>query len=78
MNCLDNLLLPARLAGFSAQETNDVKERVLKLAENLQNSQKVIQLLRTLAREFHATLVVVTHDPVIAESFNNQFLMKDG
>lgn len=123
MNCLDNLLLPARLAGFSSQETNDVKERVLKLAENLQvthclqkfpfelsggeqqriniiralslkpklllcdeptgnldseNSQKVIQLLRTLAREFHATLVVVTHDPVIAESFNNQFLMKDG
>lgn len=123
MNCLDNLLLPARLAGFSSQETNDAKERVLKLAENLQvthclqkfpfelsggeqqriniiralslkpklllcdeptgnldseNSQKVIQLLRTLAREFHATLVVVTHDPVIAESFNNQFLMKDG
>lgn len=123
MNCLDNLLLPARLAGFSSQETNDVKERVLLLAENLQvthclqkfpfelsggeqqriniiralslkpklllcdeptgnldseNSQKVIQLLRTLAREFHATLVVVTHDPVIAESFNNQFLMKDG
>lgn len=123
MNCLDNLLLPARLAGFSSAETQEVKERVLKLAENLQvthclqkfpfelsggeqqriniiralslkpklllcdeptgnldseNSQKVIQLLRTLAREFHATLVVVTHDPVIAESFNNQFLMKDG
>jgi len=123
MNCLDNLLLPARLAGFAANETEDVKDRVLKLAENLQvthclakypfelsggeqqriniiralslkpklllcdeptgnldseNSRKVIQLLRTLSREFHATLVVVTHDPSIAESFSNQFLMKDG
>lgn len=123
MKCLDNLLLPARLAGFSASETEAVKERVLKLVENLQvthclgkypyelsggeqqriniiralslkpklllcdeptgnldseNSQKVIQLLRTLAREFKATLVVVTHDPIIAESFSNQFLMKDG
>lgn len=123
MNCLDNLLLPARLAGFSNNETEEVRARVLKLAETLQvthclskfpfelsggeqqriniiralslkpklllcdeptgnldseNSQKVIQLLRTLAKEFHATLVVVTHDPVIAESFSNQFLMKDG
>lgn len=123
MNCLDNLLLPARLAGFGAKETQEVKERVLSLAETLmvthclekypyelsggeqqriniiralslkpklllcdeptgnldsENSKKVIQLLRTLAREFKATLVVVTHDPVIAESFGNQFLMKDG
>lgn len=123
MNCLDNLLLPARLAGMPAQEIEEVKERVLKLVENLQvshclkkypfelsggeqqriniiralslkpklllcdeptgnldseNSQKVIQLLRSLAREFHATLVVVTHDPVIAESFSHKFFMKDG
>jgi lipoprotein-releasing system ATP-binding protein len=123
MSCLDNLLLPARLAGFSNSETEEVRSRVLKLAETLQvthcltkfpfelsggeqqriniiralslkpklllcdeptgnldseNSQKVIQMLRTLAKEFHATLVVVTHDPVIAESFSNQFLMKDG
>jgi ABC-type lipoprotein export system ATPase subunit len=123
MNCLDNLLLPARLAGFTPEEVKEVKERVLHLAETLQvthclekypfelsggeqqriniiralslrpklllcdeptgnldseNSKKVIQLLRTLAREFKATLVVVTHDPVIAESFSNQFLMKDG
>lgn len=123
MNCLDNLLLPARLAGLSAKETSEVKERVLHLADGLQvnhclnkfpfelsggeqqriniiralslkpklllcdeptgnldseNSRKVIQLLRALAKEFHATLVIVTHDPVIAESFSNQFLMKDG
>ncbi len=123
MNCLDNLLLPARLAGFGALESAEVKERVLNLANTLhvnhclekfpyelsggeqqriniiralslkpklllcdeptgnldsENSKIVIQLLRTLAREFHSTLVVVTHDPVIAESFSNQFLMKDG
>ncbi len=123
MNCLDNLLLPARLAGFSTKVTQDVKSRVLALSETLnvshcltkfpfelsggeqqriniiralslkpklllcdeptgnldsENSQKVIQLLRSLAREFKATLVVVTHDPLIAESFSNQLLMRDG
>lgn len=123
MNCLDNLLLPARLAGLSKNETAEVKERVLALADTLgvnhclpkfpyelsggeqqriniiralslrpklllcdeptgnldsENSQKVIQLLRSLAREFKATLVIVTHDPQIAQSFSNQILMKDG
>jgi ABC-type lipoprotein export system ATPase subunit len=123
MNCLDNLLLPARLAGFGVKELEEVKERVLSLANTLQvshclenfpyelsggeqqriniiralslkpklllcdeptgnldseNSKKVIQLLRSLSREFKSTLVIVTHDPVIAESFGQQFLMKDG
>ncbi|MDO9183070.1 MAG: ABC transporter ATP-binding protein [Bacteriovorax sp.] len=123
MNCLNNLLLPARLAGFSKEETENVTTRVLGLASTLsvthclekfpfelsggeqqriniiralslkpklllcdeptgnldsENSKKVIQLLRTLAKEFHSTLVVVTHDPIIAESFHNQFLLKDG
>lgn len=123
MSCLDNLLLPARLAGLSKTETAEVRERVLALAETLdvthclhkfpfelsggeqqriniiralslkpklllcdeptgnldsENSQKVIQLLRALSKEFKATLVVVTHDPQIAQSFNNQIMMKDG
>ena len=123
MDCLNNLLLPARLAGLSNAETLQVKERVLGLANTLgvthclekfpfelsggeqqriniiralsmkpklllcdeptgnldsENSKKVIQLLRTLSKEFKSTLVIVTHDPVIAESFSNQFLMKDG
>jgi ABC-type lipoprotein export system ATPase subunit len=43
-----------------------------------ENSQKVIQLLRSLAKDFNATLVVVTHDPQIAQSFSNQLYMKDG
>jgi lipoprotein-releasing system ATP-binding protein len=123
MNCLNNLMLPARLAGLSNAETKKVEERVMGLAETLavthclekfpfelsggeqqriniiralslkpklllcdeptgnldsENSKKVIELLRTLAHEFKATLVVVTHDPIIAESFRNQILMKDG
>lgn len=123
MNCLDNLLLPARLAGLSKLETSKVEERVLALARTLEvtqclekfpfelsggeqqriniiralslkpklllcdeptgnldseNSKKVIHLLRSLALEFGATLVVVTHDPMIAASFSNQILMKDG
>jgi ABC-type lipoprotein export system ATPase subunit len=123
MDCLNNLLLPARLAGLSAEETKKVEERVLALAKTLEvskclekfpyelsggeqqriniiralslkpklllcdeptgnldseNSRKVIQLLRTLSTEFGATLVVVTHDPIIAESFSNQILLKDG
>ncbi|MDD4975871.1 MAG: ABC transporter ATP-binding protein [Bacteriovorax sp.] len=123
MNCLNNLLLPARLAGLSNKETLQVQDRVLNLAKTLgvtaclekfpfelsggeqqriniiralslkpklllcdeptgnldsENSRKVIQLLRTLSKDFKATLVVVTHDPVIAESFSNQILMKDG
>ena len=123
MNCLDNLLLPARLAGFPSEEINQVRTRVFELVKNLdvghcltkfpyelsggeqqriniiralslkpklllcdeptgnldsENSRKVIQLLRSLSKEFHSTLVVVTHDPQIAQSFSNQFLMKDG
>ena len=123
MNCLNNLLLPARLAALSNEETELVKERVLSLAKTLdvaqclekfpfelsggeqqriniiralslkpklllcdeptgnldsENSRIVIELLRNLALEFKATLLVVTHDPVIAESFSNKILMKDG
>lgn len=120
MNCLDNILLPARLGGVP---TDEVVIRAKSLAKLLtvehclekypyelsggeqqriniiralslkpklllcdeptgnldsENSQKVIQLLRTLAREFHSTLVVVTHDPQIAQSFSSQLVMKDG
>lgn len=120
MNCLDNILLPARLgavfneevvarakhlatflnvdhclekfpyelSGGEQQRINiiralSLKPKLLLCDEptgNLdsENSQKVIQLLRTLAREFHATLVVVTHDPQIAQSFSHQLVMKDG
>ena len=120
MNCMDNILLPARLGGL---DTDEVFKRATMLADHLQvshclskfpfelsggeqqrvniiralslkprlllcdeptgnldseNSRKVIHLLRHLAKEFHSTLVVVTHDNLIAQSFSNQFLMKDG
>lgn len=123
MNCLDNLLLPARLAGLPKNEMAEVKERALALADTLgvshclkkfpfelsggeqqriniiralslkpklllcdeptgnldsENSQKVIHLLRSLSKEFKSTLVVVTHDPQIAQNFSNQIVMKDG
>ncbi|MBY0413340.1 MAG: ABC transporter ATP-binding protein [Bdellovibrionales bacterium] len=120
MNCLDNILLPARLGGVFSDEVVSRARSLAKLLSvehclekypyelsggeqqrvniiralslkpklllcdeptgNLdsENSQKVIQLLRTLAREFHSTLVVVTHDPQIAQSFSSQLVMKDG
>ena len=43
-----------------------------------ENSQKVIYLLRTLAKDFGATLVIVTHDPLIALNFKEKIHMKDG
>ncbi len=43
-----------------------------------ENSAKVTELLKNLAREFGATLIVVTHDRGIANSFTNKFVMKDG
>ena len=120
MNCLDNILLPARLGGVYSDEVMDRAKSLSKLlgvehclekfpfelsggeqqriniiralslkpklllcdepTGNLdsENSHKVIQLIRTLARDFGATLVVVTHDPQIAQSFNRQLVMKDG
>lgn len=43
-----------------------------------ENSLRVIALLRRLAREYHSTLVIVTHDLEIAEGFSHKILMKDG
>ena len=85
-HCLEKF--PFELSGGEQQRINiiralSLKPKLLLCDEptgNLdsENSQKVIQLLRSLAKEFHATLVVVTHDPQIAQSFSNQLLMKDG
>lgn len=85
-HCLDKY--PYELSGGEQQRINiiralSLKPKLLLCDEptgNLdsENSKKVIQLLRALAKEFKATLVVVTHDPQIAESFTNQLVMKDG
>jgi lipoprotein-releasing system ATP-binding protein len=120
LDCLGNILLPARIGGkFSPM----VQKRVLEMAKYLDvatllhkfpheisggeqqrvniiralslrpelllcdeptgnldsiNSQKVISLIRQLAREFEATLILVTHDRDIAAQFENVRQMRDG
>lgn len=85
-HCLEKY--PFELSGGEQQRINiiralSMKPKLLLCDEptgNLdsENSEKVIELLRTLAREFGSTLVVVTHDTGIASRFKNQFVMKDG
>lgn len=85
-HCLEKY--PYELSGGEQQRVNiiralSLKPKLLLCDEptgNLdsENSKKVIQLLRSLAKEFNATLVVVSHDPQIAQGFSNQLLMKDG
>lgn len=85
-HCLEKF--PYELSGGEQQRINiiralSLKPKLLLCDEptgNLdsENSEKVIVLLKDLAREFHSTLVVVTHDPQIAQSFSHQFIMRDG
>ncbi len=120
MNCLDNILLPAKIGG---KDTAKAKKLGLKLAEHLkvshcltkfpyelsggeqqriniiralslrpklllcdeptgnldsENSKIVTKLLKSLAVEFNATLIVVTHDASVAEHFENKLVMSDG
>lgn len=87
---IDHLLskFPYQISGGEQQRVNIV--RALSLSPKLllcdeptgnldsQNSKKVIQLLRKLARENGATLVLVTHDSEIASEFPHRFVMRDG
>lgn len=120
MNCLENILLPAKIGNKS---TSEVKEMALSLAETLgvthclskypfelsggeqqriniiralslkpklllcdeptgnldsENSELVTKLLKGLAKEFGATLIVVTHDENVSSKFDNVIHMKDG
>jgi ABC-type lipoprotein export system ATPase subunit len=42
------------------------------------NSALVVQLLKELAQENGATLLVVTHDEKVAEAFPRKILIEDG
>lgn len=42
------------------------------------NSNKVVQLLKDLASEFGATLMVVTHDEKVAAQFQRKIVIEDG
>lgn len=79
---------PYELSGGEQQRINiiralSLRPRLLLCDEptgNLdsQNSARVIDLLRSLSKEYGATLIVVTHDLSVAETFANQLFMKDG
>ncbi len=120
MNCMDNILLPAKIGGVSQ---GNLKSEVENLAERLkvshclkkypfelsggeqqrvniiralslkpkillcdeptgnldsENSMNVAQILKALALDFGSTLLVVTHDNIVAKEFANQLFMKDG
>lgn len=85
-HCLDKY--PFELSGGEQQRINIIRALSLRpkflLCDeptgNLdsENSLKVIQLLKHLAKEYEATLIVVTHNAQIAASFENQIFMKDG
>ena len=85
-HCLEKY--PYQLSGGEQQRINII--RALSLRPKLllcdeptgnldsENSAKVTELLKNLAQEFGATLIVVTHDRSIANSLENKFVLKDG
>lgn len=120
MNCMDNILLPAKIGGVSQSslggEIENLAER-LKITHCLkkypfelsggeqqrvniiralslkpkillcdeptgnldsENSMNVAQILKSLAKDFGSTLVVVSHDISIANQFDHQLFMSDG
>jgi len=120
MNCLDNMLLPARIGGHSVKE---VRGRILDFAKILKvehclkkypfeisggeqqrvniiraislnpklllcdeptgnldshNTHTVLDLLRSLSEKIDSTLIVVTHDKSVADSFHQKITIEDG
>ncbi len=120
MNCMDNLLLPAKIAG---KKLKPIKERVTRFAEFLnvdhclkkypfeisggeqqriniiraislnpklvlcdeptgnldsKNTGTVLELLQSVSEEVDSTLVVVTHDEKVANSFHHKITIEDG
>ncbi len=120
MNCLDNILLPAKIGG---KKLKAIKERALNFAKILKvehclkkypfeisggeqqriniiraislspkiilcdeptgnldskNSNTVVELLRSLSEEIDSTLLLVTHDVAIANSFHHKITIEDG
>lgn len=85
-HCLDKG--PGRLSGGERQRVGVL--RALSLSPPLllcdeptghldsDNSERVAALLRELARETGATLVVVTHDEAVASTLPNRLRMRDG
>ena len=86
LDCLQKY--PWQLSGGEKQRINMI--RAVSLSPQLllcdeptgnldsKNSSKVSSLLRELAQEYGATLVVVTHDKSVASLFKKQFFIADG
>jgi len=85
-HCLESY--PFQLSGGEQQRVNLIRAIVMRpkllLCDeptgNLDsaNSKKVIELLRGLAQDFKSTLLVVTHDEKIANSFPRKLTIEDG
>ena len=85
-HCLNSF--PYQLSGGEQQRINLIRAVIMRpkilLCDeptgNLDstNSKKVIDLLRNLANESGATLLVVTHDEKIASSFPRKLIIEDG
>tara|TARA_R110002072_G_scaffold534_6_gene3822 strand:+ start:2169 stop:2837 length:669 start_codon:yes stop_codon:yes gene_type:complete len=79
---------PFELSGGEQQRINiiralSVKPKLLLCDEptgnlDTENSDKVTKLLKELASEFNATMILVTHDPVVAQKIENQITIRDG
>ncbi|MGB0453447.1 MAG: ABC transporter ATP-binding protein [Bacteriovoracaceae bacterium] len=79
---------PFELSGGEQQRINII--RALSLEPKLllcdeptgnldsENSEKVVRLLKKLAKQYNATLIMVTHDLEIASEFEKQIVMRDG
>ncbi len=120
MNCLNNILLPARIGNVKTKELDGLATRLAEIlgvthclkkmpyelsggeqqriniiramslrpklllcdepTGNLDsaNSQKVSLLIKQLAQEFGATLLVVTHDEKVAAHFSRKITIEDG
>ena len=85
-HCLNKF--PFELSGGEQQRINiiralSLKPKLLLCDEptgNLDshNGERVTTLIKSVAREFGATLIVVTHDEKVASHFDRHVMMQDG